>query len=96
MLELLGQIPGQTKPWSDGSANSGEPSAAPPREVVSGNPAPPPHPRANPDRPILNRRAGLDPYPIKLEPSDLDPTDQIQTYPFALLFLLKSPWVLLK
>ena len=77
MLELLGQILGQTKTWSAGSANSGEPSAAPPREVVSGDPESPPHPQANPDRPILNRRVGLDPDPIKLEPSDLDPMDQI-------------------
>src|SRR6185312_3508994 len=57
---------------------------------------PPPSPADHTDRPILNRRSRLDPDPGNPEPSDLDPMDQIQTYPFALLFLLKRPPVSFK
>ena len=44
-------------------------------------------------RRIYNKRSRLDPDPDHLEPSDLDPTDQIQTYRFSPALLHKSPWV---
>ena len=47
-------------------------------------------------RRIYNKRSGLDPDPDHLEPSDLDPTDQIQTYRFSPALLLKSPPTSLK
>jgi hypothetical protein len=54
MLELLGQIPGQTKLRSAGSANSGEPQ----RSTTEGSVADDPRRRGS-SRPPLNRQTGI-------------------------------------
>ena len=93
---LLGQTTTQIEPRNTPIAISGEFPV--PRRRGEWSPAvsaAAPRPMALVRR-IYNKRSRLDPDPDNLEPSDLDPTDQIQTYPFALLLLLKSPWVLLK
>ena len=54
------------------------------------------HAPFHPSRPIYTRRSRLDLGSFKSKSSDLEPTAQIKTYRFAVVFLLKSPRTLLK
>ena len=65
--------------------------ATPPRERVSGDPAPPPAPPTVLGRQIRMQRPGLDLGSSQLEPSDLDPAARNRAYRFGLDFFLKSP-----
>ena len=81
--------------WPTGAPERPAPASSPPRSSAPAVCAASPRAQT-PSRPILNRRSRLDPDPGNPEPSDLDPMGQIQTYPFALLFLLKRPPVSFK
>ena len=45
----------------------------------------------SPGRPIGKQRPGLDRVPVRSNPPDLDPTDQIRRYRFGLDLFLKRP-----
>jgi len=49
------------------------------------------HAPFHPSRPIYTRRSRLDLGSFKSKSSDLEPTAQIKTYWFAVVFLLKNP-----
>jgi hypothetical protein len=70
--------PGQFDPGAQFIVKSGEPRAAPPRDLVAGVTAPL----------AVEIRSRV---PLQPEPLDPDATAQIRKYPFGMAALLKSP-----
>jgi hypothetical protein len=85
----LTQNPLKSQPGWPILATSGR---APPRSLVSGEPCRRPEHPLDLNRPIQKQRWRLDLNPTLSEPSDPDPSAQIQSYRFGLAILLKSPW----
>ena len=96
-LVLLGQITTQTEPWNPRNAKL--------RRAIARAAAE--HSRRRPSAAARapNRSCPLDlrstrlirsRVPLRLEPTDRDPTAEIQPYPFGLSLLLKSPRLSLK
>ena len=63
----------------------------PPRELYSGELRRRPAPPSLLSRQICFLRPGLEREPLRPQPPDPDPTDQIRAYRFGLEFFLKSP-----
>ena len=85
---LHGLYPTQTSPCSGRTASSGD---APPRELQLRRSAPPTVRPISLDRTIRRGRTRLDRVPVRSNPPDLDPTDQIRRYRFGPPLLLKNP-----
>ena len=85
-------LPGQATPRFElGSAVLACSGDAPPRELQLRRSAPPTARPISLDRAIRRGRTRLDRVPVRSNPPDLDPTDQIRRYRFGPPLLLKNP-----